>query len=102
MEKILEACEKDCLNKIPMLSPEKINDFDIFELSEMIMSLEYAIHYTKECIFALSFVGIKETSDKIKSIMDELKSYIEIVKSARRSKINGENKMENFMKDVNA
>ncbi len=102
MEKNLEACEKDCLNKALVLSPEKINDFDIFELSEMIMSLEYAIHYTKECIFALSFVGIEETSDRIKSIMDELKNYLEIVKSARRSKINGENKMENFMKDVNA
>lgn len=102
MAKNLDVREKDCFDSCPTLSQETINGLDIFQLSEMIMSLEYAIHYTKECLFALSFVGIEETSGKIKAVMNELEDYLEFAKSAHKSKINGENRMENFMKDVNA
>ena len=102
MTKNLDVCKNDCMGILPMLSLEELHDFDTFELSEMINSLEYAIRYTKECSFTFSCFGKEETSEKVKTVTNELDGYLENVKGVQRFKINEKKKMEHLLKDVNA
>ena len=102
MTKKLDVCKNDCAGILPMLSLEELHDFDTFELSEMIKSIDYAIRYTKECSFTFSCFGKEETSEKVKAITNELKGYLERVKGVYRAKIIEEEKTASLLRDVNA
>ena len=102
MTEKLDVCKNDCAGILPMLSLEELKDYDTYDLSEMIKSIDYAIRYTKECSFTFSCFGKEETSEKVKSVTNELKEYLERVKGIYRAKILEEEKAESLLKDVNA
>jgi len=56
MEKNLDTWK----NAFHMLSREELYMFDIIGLSDMIMSIEHAIHYTEGCRFLLLYLEMKD------------------------------------------
>ena len=102
MTKKLDVCKNDCVDILPMLSLEELKDYDTYDLSEMIESIDYAIRYTKECSFTFSCFGKEETSEKVRAVTNELKGYLECVKGVYRVKIIEEEKTASLLKDVNA
>lgn len=102
MAKNVDVCKNDSVGILPTLSIEELRDFDTFDLSEMIKSIEYAIRYTEGCSFTFSNFGIEETSEKVKAVVNELKGYLELVKDVYCFKVNEKKREENFLKGVNA
>jgi len=102
LTKNLDVCKNDCAGILPMLSLEELKDYDTYDLSEMIKSIDYAISYTKECSFTFSCFDKEETSEKVRAVTNELKGYLERVKGVYRAKIIEEEKAESLLKDVNA
>jgi len=94
MEKYLKTWK----NAFHMLSREDLYEQDMFELSEMIMSIEHAISYTKGCRFLLLCFGNQGSSDKAKIIMQGLEHYLEQIKDVHRFKANEKKRKENFLK----
>ena len=81
-----------------MLSREELYNFDIFTLSEMILSIEHAISYTEGYRFLLLCFGNEGSSEKAKSIMQDLEDYLQQIKDVHRFKINEKKRKENFLK----
>ena len=81
-----------------MFSREDLYEQDMFELSEMIMSIEHAISYTKGCRFLLLCFGNQGSSDKAKTIMQDLENYLEQIKDVHRFKAKEKRRKENFLK----
>ena len=102
MTKILDVCKNNCAGILPMLSLEELKDYDTYDLSEMIKSIDYAIRYTKECSFTFSCFGKEETSEKVRVVTNELKGYLERVKGVCRAKIIEEEKTASLLRGVNA
>lgn len=98
MEKNLDTWK----NAFHMLSREELYMFDIIGLSDMIMSIEHAIHYTEGCRFLLLCFGNEGSSDKAKMLMKRLESYLEQVKDVYRFKVNERKRKENFLNEANA
>ena len=94
MEKYLKTWK----NAFHMLSREDLYEQDMFELSEMIMSIEHAISYTGGCRFLLLCFGNQESSDKAKIIMQGLENYLEQIRDVYRFKANEKKRKENFLK----
>ena len=84
-----------------MLSREELYNFDIFTLSEMILSIEHAISYTEGYRFLLLCFGNEESSEKAKSIMQDLEDYMNQIKDVHRFKINEKKRKENFLNGRN-
>lgn len=84
-----------------MLSREDLYEQDIFELSEMIMSIEHAIRYTEGYRFLLLSFGNNGSSDKAKDITQGLENYLQQIKDVHRFKINEKRRKENFLRGVN-
>jgi len=84
-----------------MLSREELYNFDIFTLSEMILSIEHAISYTEGYRFLLLCFGNEESSEKAKSIMQDLEDYMNQIKDVHRFKINEKKRKENFLNGSN-
>ena len=81
MTKNIDVCKNGSFSILPMLSLEELKDYDTYDLSEMIKSIDYAIRYTEGCSFTFSCFGKEETSEKVKSVTNELKGYLELVKA---------------------
>ena len=71
-----------------MLSRDDLYEYDIFELSEMILAIEHAINYTEGCRFLLLCFGNEGSSDKTETIMQFLENYLKQVKDVHRFKSN--------------
>jgi len=84
-----------------MLSREELYNFDIFTLSEMILSIEHAISYTEGYRFLLLCFGNEGSSEKAKSIMQDLEDYLQQIKDMHRFKINEKKRKENFLNGSN-
>ena len=84
-----------------MLSREELYNFDIFTLSEMILSIEHAISYTEGYRFLLLCFGDDGSSEKAKSIMQDLEDYMKQIKDVHRFKINEKKRKENFLNGSN-
>lgn len=84
-----------------MLSREELYNFDIFTLSEMILSIEHAISYTEGYRFLLLCFGNEGSSEKAKSIMQDLDEYLQQIKDVHRFKINEKKRKENFLNGRN-
>mgnify|MGYP001248615606 FL=1 len=84
-----------------MLSREELYTFDIFTLSEMILSIEHAISYTEGYRFLLLCFGNEGSSEKAKSIMQDLEDYLQQIKDMHRFKINEKKRKENFLNGSN-
>lgn len=84
-----------------MLSREELYNFDIFTLSEMILSIEHAISYTEGYRFLLLCFGNEGSSEKAKSIMQDLDDYLHQIKDVHRFKINEKKRKENFLNGSN-
>jgi len=84
-----------------MLSREELYNFDNFTLSEMILSIEHAISYTEGYRFLLLCFGNEESSEKAKSIMQDLEDYMNQIKDVHRFKINEKKRKENFLNGRN-
>jgi len=84
-----------------MLSREELYNFDIFTLSEMILSIEHAISYTEGYRFLLLCFGDDGSSEKAKSIMQDLDEYLQQIKGVHRFKINEKKRKENFLNGRN-
>ena len=97
MEKNLDTWK----NAFHMLSREELYNFDIFTLSEMILSIEHAISYTEGYRFLLLCFGNEESSEKAKSIMQDLEDYMNQIKDVHRFKINEKKRKENFLNGSN-
>ncbi len=102
MEKSIEFMDKKDFEMLPMLSREELYGFEIFDISEMIMSIEHAIDYAEGYRFLFLCFGSEESSDKAKAVMKGLEDYLEIVKDVYRFKVAEKKKRENFLKGVNA
>jgi len=94
--------DKKDLGMLPMLSREELYGFEIFDISEMIMSIEHAIDYTEGYRFLFLCFGSEGSSEKAKAVMNGLEDYLEIVKDVYRFKVAEKKKRENFLKGVNA
>jgi len=84
-----------------MLSREELYTFDIFTLSEMILSIEHAISYTQGYRFLLLCFGNEGSSEKAKSIIQNLEDYMQQIKDVHRFKINEKKRKENFLNGRN-
>ena len=84
-----------------MLSREELYNFDIFTLSEMILSIEHAISYTEGYRFLLLCFGNEGSSEKAKSIMQDLEGYLQQIKDVHRFKINEKKRKVNFLNGRN-
>ena len=102
MAKSIDILDKEMIRYLPTLSREELYNFNIIELSEMIMSIEHAIRYTEGYRFLLLCFGNEGSSDKAKMIMKGLEDYLQIVKDVYRFKVDEKKKRENFLKGVNA
>jgi len=102
LEKSIEFMDKKDLEMLPMLSREELYGFEIFDISEMIMSIEHAISYTEGYRFLFLCFGSEESSDKAKMIMKGLEDYLQIVKDVYRFKVAEKKKRAAFLKGVNA
>ena len=85
-----------------MLSREELYMLDIIGLSEMIMSIEYAIRYIEGYRFLLLCFGDEGSSDKANTIMKELEDYLQQIKDVHRFKINEKRKRADFLRGENA
>lgn len=97
MEKNLDTWK----NAFHMLSREELYMFDIIGLSDMILSIEHAIHYTEGCRFLLLCFGNEGSSDKAKTIIQGLENYLQQIKEVHRFKINEKKRKENFLRGAN-
>ncbi|OQC13656.1 MAG: hypothetical protein BWX72_01577 [Firmicutes bacterium ADurb.Bin080] len=97
MEKNLDIWK----NAFHMLSREDLYGQDIFELSEMIMSIEHAISYTEGCRFLLLCFGNQGSSDRAKTIIQGLENYLQQIKDVHRFKANEKKRKENFLRGAN-
>ena len=84
-----------------MLSREELYNFDIFTLSEMILSIKHTISYTEGYRFLLLCFGNEGSSEKAKSIMQDLEDYMNQIKDVHRFKINEKKRKENFLNGSN-
>ena len=84
-----------------MLSRKELYNFDIFTLSEMILSIEHAISYTEGYRFLLLCFGNEGSSEKAKSIIQDLEDYLQQIKDVHRFKINEKKRKENFLNGRN-
>ena len=102
MAKSVDILEKRQIDILPMLSREELYDYEISDLSEMIMSIDHAVNYTEGCSFMFSCYGSEDTSKSAKAVMNELKDYLRLVKNVYNFKVNEKKRKENFLKGVNA
>ena len=102
MAKSIDVLDKRMISCLPTLSREELYNFNIIELSEMIMSIEHAINYAEGYRFLFLCFGSEGSSDKAKMIMKGLEDYLQIVKDVYRFKVDEKKKRENFLKGVNA
>lgn len=98
MAKSIDLLERSQIGVLPMLSREELYNFNIIDISEMIMSIEHAISYTEGYRFLLLCFGSEGSSDKAKAIMKELEDYLELVKDVYRFKVNEKKKRASFLK----
>ena len=98
MAKSVDILEKRQIEVLPILSREELYGFHIFDLSDMIMSIEHAISYTQGYRFLFLCFGSEETSDKAKIIMKGMEDYLELVKDVYRFKVNEKKKRAAFLK----
>ena len=89
------------ISSFHMLSREELYNFDIFTLSEMILSIEHAISYTEGYRFLLLCFGNEGSSEKAKSIIQDLEDYLQQIKDVHRFKINEKKRKENFLNGRN-
>ncbi|NMC59886.1 MAG: hypothetical protein GYA51_10975 [Candidatus Methanofastidiosa archaeon] len=98
MAKSIDILDKEMIRYLPTLSREELYNFNIIELSEMIMSIEHAIRYTEGYRFLLLCFGNEGSSDKAKAIMKGLEDYLELAKDVYRFKVNEKKKRAAFLK----
>ena len=98
MAKSIDILDKEMIRYLPTLSREELYNFNIIELSEMIMSIEHAIRYTEGYRFLLLCFGNEGSSDKAKMIMNGMEDYLELVKDVYRFKVNEKKKRVAFLK----
>jgi len=98
LAKSVDILEKRQIEVLPILSREELYGFHIFDLSDMIMSIEHAISYTQGYRFLFLCFGSEETSDKAKIIMKGMEDYLELVKDVYRFKVNEKKKRAAFLK----
>ena len=98
MAKSIDVLDKKMISCLPTLSRDELYNFNIIELSEMIMSIEHAINYTEGYRFLLLCFGNEGSSDKAKAIMKGMEDYLEIVKDVYRFKVNEKKKRASFLK----
>jgi len=98
LAKSIDVLDKRMISCLPALSREELYNFNIIELSEMIMSIEHAIRYTEGYRFLLLCFGNEGSSDKAKMIMKGMEDYLELVKDVYRFKVNEKKKRAAFLK----
>jgi len=98
LAKSVDVFEKRHMDVLPMLSREELYSLHIFDLSEMIISIEHAIRYTEGYRFLLLCFGNEGSSDLAKITIKLLKDYLEQVKDVYRFKVNEKKRKENFLK----
>jgi hypothetical protein len=98
LAKSIDVLDKRMISGLPTLSREELYNFNIIELSEMIMAIEHAIRYTEGYRFLLLCFGNEGSSDKAKMIMKGMEDYLELVKDVYRFKVNEKKKRAAFLK----
>ena len=98
MAKSVDVLEKGHMDVLPMLSREELYSLHIFDLSEMIISIEHAIRYTEGYRFLLLCFGSDGPSDKAKAVIKGMEDYLQQVKDVHRFKVNEKKRKENFLK----
>ena len=98
MAKNVDILEKKQIYILPMLSREELYGFHIFDLSDMILSIEHAISYTQGYRFLFLCFGSEGSSDKAKTILKGMEDYLELVKDVYRFKVNERKKRTAFLK----
>lgn len=98
MAKSVDVLEKRHMDVLPMLSREELYSLHIFDLSEMIISIEHAIRYTEGYRFLLLCFGSDGSSDKAKAVIKGMEDYLGLVKDVYRFKVNEKKKKVAFLK----
>jgi hypothetical protein len=98
LAKSVDVLEKRHVDVLPLLSREELYGFHIFDLSEMIISIEHAIRYTEGYRFLLLCFGNEGSSDKAKTIIKGMEGYLGFVKEVHRFKVNEKKKRAAFLK----
>jgi len=98
LAKSVDVLEKRHVDVLPLLSREELYSFHIFDLSDMIISIEHAISYTEGYRFLLLCFGNEGSSDLAKITIKLLKDYLEQVKDVYRFKVNEKIKKMAFLK----
>ena len=98
MAKSVDVLEKGHIDVLPMLSREELYSLHIFDLSEMIISIEHAIRYTEGYRFLLLCFGSDRSSDKAKAVIKGMEDYLRLVKEVHRFKVNEKKRKAAFLK----
>ncbi len=98
MAKNVDVLEKRLSGILPMFSREGLCNFNIIELSEMILAIEHAISYTQGYRFLLLCFGNEGSSDLTKIIIKNMEDYLQQVKDVYRFKVNEKKKRVAFLK----
>ena len=98
MAKSVDVLEKGHIDVLPMLSREELYSLHIFDLSEMIISIEHAIRYTEGYRFLLLCFGSDRSSDKAKAVIKGMEDYLQQVKDVHRFKVNEKKRKMAFLK----
>ena len=98
MAKSVDVLEKGHMDVLPMLSREELYSLHIFDLSEMIISIEHAIRYTEGYRFLLLCFGSDGPSDKAKAVIKGMEDYLQQVKDVHRFKVNEKKRKMAFLK----
>ncbi len=98
MAKSVDVFEKRHMDVLPMLSREELYSLHIFDLSEMIISIEHAIRYTEGYRFLLLCFGSDGSSDKAKAVIKGMEDYLGLVKDVYRFKVNEKKRKTAFLK----
>ncbi|HPU91421.1 MAG: hypothetical protein BWX56_00152 [Euryarchaeota archaeon ADurb.Bin023] len=98
MAKSVDVFEKRHMDVLPMLSREELYSLHIFDLSEMIISIEHAIRYTEGYRFLLLCFGSDGSSDKAKAVIKGMEDYLGLVKDVYRFKVNEKKRKMAFLK----
>jgi hypothetical protein len=98
LAKSVDVFEKRHMDVLPMLSREELYSLHIFDLSEMIISIEHAIRYTEGYRFLLLCFGSDGSSDKAKAVIKGMEDYLGLVKDVYRFKVNEKKRKMAFLK----
>jgi len=86
-------------NVLPTLSRRELYDFEVIELSMMILSLEKAIENVEGHRFLFLCFGSEGSADKTKSVKQFLEDYLQTVKAVYSFKITEQKKRKAFLED---